>query len=89
MSDMLTRQDLVNKLLDYLNRRITLAALVDWAEKVMVDTAIEPEDDTELLMDVLTYVGAADTPDFPLTWDVLSKFLDELGAPVRVELAGR
>ncbi len=82
---MLTRQDVINKLLDYLNHRITLATLVDWAETVLIDTDIA-EADTVLLMDVLTYVGAADTPDFPLTWDILSKFLDRLGAPVRVEL---
>jgi hypothetical protein len=82
---MLTRQDVINKLLDYLNHRITLATLVDWAETMLIDTDIA-EADTTLLMDVLTYVGAADTPDFPLTWDILSKFLDRLGAPVRVEL---
>jgi hypothetical protein len=82
---MLTRQDVIDKLLDYLNHRITLATLVDWAETMLIDMDIA-EADTALLMDVLTYVGAADTPDFPLTWDILSRFLDRLGAPVRVEL---
>ena len=81
----LTRQDVIGKLLDYLNHRITLATLVDWAETTLIDTDFEPETDTELLMDILTYVGAADTPDFPLTWSVLSGFLKRLGASIRVE----
>jgi hypothetical protein len=86
---MITRQIVIDKLLDYLNHRIALAELVDWAETSLIDTAFEPEKDTTLLMDVLTYLGAADTPDFPLTWDVLSEFLDHLGARVQVELAAR
>ena len=84
---MITRSDVVARLLDYLNRRMALAALVDWAEMALVDTDFAPEDDIEVLMDVLAYIAAADTPDFPLTWDVLAGFLDKLGAPVRVELA--
>jgi len=85
----ITRRILVEKLLDYLNHRIPLAALVDWAEFAMIDTRFDPEADTARLMDVLSYVAAGDTPDFPLTWDILSDFLDKLGAPVRVELASR
>lgn len=84
---MITRQVLVGRLLDYLNHRITLAALVEWAEEALIDADMEPQADISVLMDVLTYMGAADTPDFPLTWDVLSGFLERLGAPVRVELA--
>ena len=30
------------------------------------------------------YIGAGDTPGFPLTWEVLSGFLDTLGMKVRV-----
>lgn len=82
---MITRQMVASKLLDYLNHRITLDALVDWAETALIDARFEPEADIPLLMDVLTYVGASDTPDFPLTWELLSGFLDRLGSPVRVE----
>lgn len=84
---MVTRQVVIGKLLDYLNHRITLAVLVDWAEMALIDANFESEADIPLLMDVLTYIGAADTPDFPLTWDMLSGFLERLGALVRVELA--
>lgn len=86
---MLTRQAVIVKLLAYLNHDLTLAELVDWAEIALIDTDFEPEDDAPLFMDILTYVAAADTPDFPLTWDKLSSFLDRLGAPVRVELLPR
>ncbi len=35
-------------------------------------------------MDVLTYLGAADTRGFPLTWDILTDFVERLGGNVRV-----
>jgi hypothetical protein len=84
---MITRQVVIHKLLDYLNRRITLSVLVDWAETTLVDMQVEPQEDVALIMDILTYVAGGDTSDFPLTWDILSEFLDRLGAPIRVELA--
>jgi hypothetical protein len=36
------------------------------------------------MMRILGYLGAGDSADFPLTWEVLSKFLEQLGTKVRV-----
>jgi hypothetical protein len=38
----------------------------------------------ENMLDVLSYIGAGDNPGFPLTWSVLSEFLERLGTRVRV-----
>jgi hypothetical protein len=35
-------------------------------------------------MDILTYLGAADTRGFPLTWDQLNHFIEQLGGRVQV-----
>jgi hypothetical protein len=80
----ITRHTVKDKLLAYLNQQITLAELVDWAENTFIDGALEPPDDTDLLNDILGYLAAADTAQFPLTWDVCAEFLDRLGVTVQV-----
>jgi hypothetical protein len=84
---MITRKVAADTIIKYLNHEMTLEKLVDWAETSLIDTRFEPDADTEHLMNVLTYLAAGDTPDFPLTWEVLSEFLDKLGVSVRVMAA--
>jgi hypothetical protein len=83
---MITRQVVQDKLLAYLNNGMTLAQLVDWAENTFVDAELSPEEDIDLLHDLLMYLAAADTEYFPLTWAVISDFLEKLGTRVRVEM---
>ena len=80
------RDELINKIVEHLNGAISEAELVQWAEDKLVQVAESDEDtpDESLLLDVLGYIGAGDTPDFPLTWEVLSGFLHQLGIKVRV-----
>jgi len=58
--------------------------LVDWAETALIEPSIPENEDVDMLMDILMYLGAADTRAFPLTWDVLSDFVQRLGGRVRV-----
>ncbi len=81
---MITREIVRDKLMAYLNEQITLAQLVDWAENSFVDGWFEPDDDIPLLRDIVSYLAAADTSAFPLTWDVCLDFMKRLGLPVRV-----
>jgi hypothetical protein len=81
---LITRGVLTTKLLSYLNHEITLAQLVDWAEQTFIDDELSPEDDIDLLNDILAYLAAADTRAFPLTWDVCTDFLAKLGTSVRI-----
>jgi hypothetical protein len=80
----ITREILSDKLLSYLNQEIDLAALVDWAEHSFVDATLAPDADIDLLNDILGYLAAADTAQFPLTWEICSDFMQRLGAPVHV-----
>ncbi|MCZ7539184.1 MAG: hypothetical protein M5U29_04545 [Anaerolineae bacterium] len=81
---MITRQHVSAKLLAYLNDEITLAQLVDWAESCLVAGGFGPDDDIDLLMDVVMYLAGADSPYFPLTWDMCQEFMRRLGTPVKV-----
>ena len=81
---MITRQAVLDKLNAYLNGDIQLAELVDWAETALIEPRFSEDGDADLLMDILMYLGAADTRGFPLTWEVLSNFLNRLGGRARV-----
>lgn len=80
----ITRQTVSEKLLAYLNQQISLAELVDWAENTFIDDVLSPDEDVEMLNDILSYLAAADTSQFPLTWELCAQFLDQLGLKVQV-----
>lgn len=81
---MTTRETVLEKLNAYLNHQMTLAELVDWAETALIEPNIPENEDVDLLMDILMYLGAADSRGYPLTWEVLTDFLERLGGNVRV-----
>jgi hypothetical protein len=81
---MITKQVVGDKLLAYLNGQLSLAALVAWAEASFVDATLAPDTDIELLNDILAYWAAADSPNFPLTWEICHQFLKQLGFTVKV-----
>jgi len=83
---MMTRQTILDQLNAYLNHHITLVELVDWAETALIEPNFPADEDADLLMDVLMYLGAADSRGFPLTWEKLSDFVERLGGNLRVRV---
>lgn len=83
---MITQDVVVEKILAHLNHQITEAELVQWAEDALVKVFESDADipNEEAILDVLTYLGAGDTPGFPLSWSVLSEFLERFGVRVQV-----
>ncbi len=75
---MITRQTVRNKIVAYLNREITLAELVDWAEDGVFEADLD-ENDIELLMAILGRLGAADAEHFELSWEDYYAMLSQLG----------
>jgi hypothetical protein len=80
----ITRAVVGQKLLDYLNHELTLAQIVDWAEGTFIDGQLLPDADMDMLNDILSYLAAADSWQFPLTWDICAGFLERLGLRVHV-----
>jgi len=82
----MTQQTILQKLNEYLNHEITLAQLVDWAETALIEPDIPQSEDADAIMDVLMYLAAADSRGFPLTWDIVTTFVERLGGSLRVSV---
>jgi len=81
---MITKQQVSDRFLAYLNNQLTLAELVDWAENALVTGGFGPDEDVDLLMDIVMYLAGADSQYFPLTWEVCQDFMRQLGTPIKV-----
>jgi hypothetical protein len=81
---MMTRQSILDKINAYLNHQITLPELVAWAESLLVEPHFPETENADLSMDILMYLGAADTRGFPLTLEILTDVLERLGGSVKV-----
>jgi len=79
----ITRQKVAQKLIDYLDHRIALTELVDWAESAMMEADFE-EQDLEILRDIVSRLGLADVRAFGMTWEDYEDFLSRLGYRVSI-----
>jgi hypothetical protein len=50
----------------------------------MVVGGFGPDQDVDMLVDIVMYLAGADTEYFSPTWEVFSDFLNRLGSPVKV-----
>jgi hypothetical protein len=81
----ITKKDVADRIAAYLRHEITLAQLVDWAEKALMDAEFD-ERDFDTLTDVVTRLGVADVRAFGLGWEDCEDLLRNLGYGVRVEV---
>ncbi|MBI2150610.1 MAG: hypothetical protein HYU27_08395 [Acidobacteria bacterium] len=82
---MITREMVARKLSDYLQHRITLTELVDWAERAMMEEDFD-ECDLEAIRDVTSRIGLADVREFGLTWEDCENYLARLGYRAKVDI---
>lgn len=75
---MITRETVQNRISSYLNHKLSLAELVDWAENALLDDSLD-ERDASVLRDVVARLGVADVRQFGLTWEDFSNLLARLG----------
>lgn len=74
----MTRQDIIDKLASYLQHRISLAELVNWAEQAMMEGNFE-SGDYDVLRDAVARLGLADVRAFGLTWEECEDLVRQLG----------
>jgi len=79
-----TKKDVVETLLKYINRKIDLPILVNWAEDAVREADLETEN-SELIRDICSQIGLSDMREFGLTWDDCYDYLRRLGYGVKVE----
>ncbi|MEM7827062.1 MAG: hypothetical protein QXQ40_02460 [Candidatus Aenigmatarchaeota archaeon] len=81
----LTRKELAEMLIKYINRKIDLPNLVSWAEDMIKEADFEDEN-FELIREIIAHIGFADVREFGLTWDDCYDYLHKLGYNVKIEL---
>jgi cobyrinic acid a,c-diamide synthase len=81
----ITKQTVADKIAAYLHHEITLAQLVDWAERAMMDGEFTGHD-ARMLSSAVARLGVADVRAFGLTWDDCEELLHKLGFSSRVEV---
>jgi hypothetical protein len=81
---LVTKEVIRDQLLAYLNRVITLAQLVDWAEDMLCEGEFDPQN-ANLLRDIIARLGLADVREFGLSWDDCYEYLAQLGYQAQVK----
>jgi hypothetical protein len=83
---LITNHTVAEKLGDYLCHRLSLAGLVDWAERAMMEEEFD-ENQLEMLCDIVSRLGLADVRAFGLTWEDCETFLSRFGYQVHVQVS--
>jgi hypothetical protein len=73
------------QLRDYLQHRISRAALVDWAEHALMNEEFD-KGDLDAIRDVTARLGLADVREFGLSWEDCEGYLERLGYRTRVDV---
>lgn len=81
----ITKQTVADQIAAYLHHEISLAQLVDWSERVLMDGDIA-ERDAGTVSSVVGRLGVADVRAFGLTWEDCEDLLRQLGFAPRVEV---
>lgn len=82
---LITSELVAEQLIAYLHRRITLSALVDWAELAMMDGEFSGAD-WAMARDVVARLGVADVRAFDLSWQECEAMLEQLGFKVHLQI---
>ena len=81
----ITKQTVADQIAAYLHHEITLAQLVDWSERALMDGEFA-ERDASTLSSVIARLGVADVRAFGLAWEDCEELLRSLGYAPRVEV---
>ena len=81
----ITREWVAKQLGDYLQGKLSLPSLVDWAESAMCDGDFD-EAQSAVLSDIVARIGVADVRAFGLTWEECREMLSSLGLSAKVNL---
>lgn len=76
------KTQLVAQISDYLEGRINLEELVNWAEELTLNGFEATPVETEIIY----RLGVSDAENFELSWEDLAHMLKQLGYKVRLEL---
>ena len=81
----ITKKTVADKISAYLGHEITLAQLVYWSERALLDAEFA-ERDVSVISSVIARLGVADVRAFGLAWEDCEELLRKLGFTPRVEI---
>ena len=81
---MITKKIMAGKLLAYLQHEISIAELVDWAEKGLMDLDYV-DDASYTIRNILAQLGVADVKAFGLEWRDCESIMQRLGFKLEVK----
>jgi hypothetical protein len=81
----ITKKTVADQIAAYLHHEISLAQLVDWSERALMDGKFAGRD-AKTLSSVIARLGVADVRAFGLTWEDCETLLRQLGFAPRVEV---
>jgi len=79
----ITKKIIANKLLAYLQHRLSLEDLTDWAEQSLMDSSYE-DDNFHTIRNTLAQLGLADVKAFGLEWKDCEAIMKNLGFKLEV-----
>ena len=82
---LITKKIVADKIAAYLHHDITLAQLVDWAERALMEDEFEA-DGLPAIRSAISRLGVADVRAFGLTWEDCEELLGQLGFSARVSI---
>ena len=82
---LITKKIVADQIAAYLHHDITLAQLVDWAERAMMEEEFE-ETGLAAVRSTVSRLGVADVRAFGLTWEDCEELLSQLGFSARVSI---
>jgi len=82
------KRTVARKLTSYLRHRTTLAELVGWCVRAMMDAEFS-QSDLPVVRDVVSRLGVADVRAFGLPWEDCEDMLRRLGHAVHLDIVAR
>ena len=82
---LITKKIVADKIAAYLHHDITLAQLVDWAERALMEDEFD-ENGLPAIRLAISRLGVADVRAFGLTWEDCEELLGQLGFSARVSI---
>ena len=80
---MITKKITADKLLAYLQHRLSLEDLVNWAEQALIESSFE-DDNSHTIRNTLSQLGLADVKAFGLEWKDCEAIMEKLGFKLEV-----
>ena len=80
---MITKKIIADKLLAYLQHKLSIDELTDWAEQSLLDSSYE-DDNFHTIRNTLAKLGLADVKSFGLEWKDCEAIMEKLGFKLEV-----